>query len=96
MGRELFAQLNTAAGAYTAQQSTYPDGFDDFVVATGAATSPITLSLSNVGTIKGGCAVASTYIDCNDAFTTSVNSSGPTDFSYYYDSTDGTITTTVP
>lgn len=89
MAQDLGAQLVTAAGAYTAEQLTYPDGFDDFVVATGAATAPVTLSLGNVGSNKGQCTITATEIDCTAAFNKLAEAS------YAYDPADGTIVSTV-
>lgn len=89
MAQDLGAQLVTAAGAYTAEQLTYPDGFDDFVTNNATVTSPETLSLANVGSNKGQCTIAATAIDCTAAF------NKLSDASYTYNPADGTIQSSV-
>lgn len=59
VAQSLLQSLQSSAAIYVAQQRVPPTGFGDFVTDSGAAASPMTLTLENVkGQLNGGATIA--------------------------------------
>lgn len=58
--RNMISNLTSAAAIYTTEQGSTPNGFNNYVIGTGTAAAPNTISLQTFG--RGTCAVSATQV----------------------------------